>query len=334
MEEAKERHGCISVWLWFTIISNFGYAIYYAVSMFDAYSKAHCIILGLLSILATINLLGAIMLMMWNKCGFYILVISSILTTIINVGLLDTEPLYVILGLCAIIIWWGILQIRKNGKSAWCQMIDGLDYLHRRHLYQLFATIVAALFVLTSIAYVCTDGGYTSKDVIPLDDYKFYADPTADEVDDIEWKTFYGDSNSCSIEAPSDLRYAKLSEDQTLGLFCTDYDPFVVVVYETINSLKGVGVNTPEEYANVVVKLNRNVEGSSGYKKISEGAYGENSFLVVYNLTVDGTVIRINTLTTKTKSYFYYCQVYCVEKYADKSESTIMHMIDSFKALK
>lgn len=333
MDNLKERHGCVSAWLWLAIISNVGYVIYYIVSMFNAFTSTLTISFGLLSMLATLNALGAILLMLWNKCGFYLFVISSVIATIINLGMLNIEPLFLISGVIAIIVWWSILQIRKNGKSAWSLMVDGWDYSHRRHMYQLFAAVIAVLFVLTAIAYAQTDDGNSSLDAGTFDDKELYETPIIVD-DEVIWKTFYGDSNSCSIEAPNDMRYAELSEDQTLGLICTDYDPSVVVVYETISSMKNYGVNSAEDYANIIVKMNRNIDGSSGYKKISGGVYGDNSYLITYNITLDGTAFRINTLSVKTKNHFYYCQIYCIEQYADKLEPTIIHMIDSFKPLK
>lgn len=330
MNETKQRHGCVSAWLWIAIISNLGYAIYYAASMFDAYTRSMSLGLGLLSILATLNILGSILLMRWNKLGFYIFLVSSILTSIVNLGVLKTESYFGVSGIFAILIWWGILQIRKDGISTWRLLENGWDYKHCRHLYQLFGAIETVLLVLTIIAFSGNHDANPYESILPPEDSEQIEDSVAVE-DKIVWQTFSDKNNTCSIEAPNDFRAAELSVDQILGLMCTDYDPAVVVISETANSLKASGITTTKEYANVIVKMNRNVDGASGFNKISEKNYGENSYLIVYNLSIGGTQFRYCLLTSRTKNNFYYCLVYCLEEYAEKSQPTISHMLSSFK---
>ena len=334
MNESKERHGCVSAWLWIAIISNFGYGIYYAAAMFAAYTTSSMALgFGLLSILATLNVLGSILLMRWNKCGFYLFVVSSILAALVNLGILKLEPYFLITGLVAIIIWWGILQISKDGISAWNLLEDGWDYKHCRHLYQLFGVIIAILLVLTIIAFAGKQGENPYESITPSDDSELIADSVAVE-DDIVWQTYTDDNNTCSIEAPNDFHKAELNDDQILGLMCTDYDPAVIVISETASSLRGAGISNTKDYANVLVKMNRNVEGATGFNKISEEVYEEGSYLIVYNLSIDGTKFRYSLLASRTKANFYYCQVYCLEEYAEKLQPTISHMLNSFKALK
>jgi len=62
------------------------------------------------------------------------------------------SPVTAISSLFGIIIWWAILQIKKNGKSAWSQLESGWDYKHCRHIYQIFSITAIVLFVLTLIA--------------------------------------------------------------------------------------------------------------------------------------------------------------------------------------
>ena len=333
MNEGKERHGCVSVWLWIVIISNLVLGIYYAIMMFSAYTNTMSLGFGLLSILATLNVLGAILLLRWNKCGFYLFVVSSILAALVNIGVLDLRPTVMISGLFAILIWWGILQIKKNGISAWSHLEDGWDYIHCRHLYQLFGFIIGILLVLTIVAYTGDHEGNPYENIIPYDDSELVLDSEAVE-DEIVWQTFSDSNNMCSIEAPNDFHTATFNADQILGVMCTDYDPAALVVCETASSLKRAGISNIKDYANVLVKMNRNGEGATGFNKISEEDYGENSYLVVYSMYIDGTQFRYCLLTTKTKDNFYYCQVYCLEEYAEKLQPTISHMLSSFKALK
>jgi len=333
MNEAKERHGCVNAWLWIVIISNLGLGIYYATMMFSAYTNTMSLGFGLLSILATLNVLGAILLMRWNKYGFYLFVVSSVLAALVNIGVLSLEPVVLLSGLFAILIWWGILQIKKDGVSAWSLLEDGWDYKHCRHLYQLFGFIIGILLILTIVAYTGNHEGNPYEDILPSDDSELIVDSVAVD-DDIVWQTFSDNNNMCSIEAPNDFHTAELNADQILGIMCTDYDPAALVISETASSLKGAGISNTKDYANVLVKMNRNVEGATGFNKISEETYGENSYLIVYSMSIDGTQFRYSLLTSRTKANFYYCQVYCLEEYAEKLQPTISHMLSSFKALK
>lgn len=151
--ELKQRNGCISFWLWVTIIVNIAMIIYYAVTMFSAYSSEAALGLGLCSIFGAVNVLSAILLLRWNKIGFYMMVVSTILAIVVNICVLKMEPVAMIGSLFAIVIWWAILQMKNDGVSAWSQLQSGWDGKHCRHLYQLFAVIGIALFVLTLIAF-------------------------------------------------------------------------------------------------------------------------------------------------------------------------------------
>lgn len=330
MNERKERHGCVSAWLWLTVILNLIYAIYYAVMMFDAYTSSMSLGLGLLSILAAFNILGSILLMRWNKRGFYIFLVASILAAIVNLGVLEMGLSFVSSGVLGIFLWWGILQIRKNGVSAWKLMENSWDYKHCRHLYQFFGVIIGILLVLTIVAFSGNHAGNPYERILSSADDILVEDSVVVD-DEIVWHTFSDVNNTCSIEAPNDFRSAKLSDDQILGLICTDYDPAVVIISETVNSLKASEINTTKEYADVVVKMNKNVDGASGFNKVSENTYGDGSYLIVYNLSIGDTNIRYNLLTSKTKSNFYYCKVYCLEEYAVKLQPIISHMLSSFK---
>ena len=333
MSEGKERHGCVNAWLWIAIISNLGLGIYYATMMFSAYTNTMSLGFGLLSILTTLNVLGAILLMRWNKYGFYFFVVSSVLATLVNIGVLSLKPVVLLSGLFAILIWWGILQIKKDGVSAWSLLEDDWDYKHCRHLYQLFGFIIGILLILTIVAYTVNHEGNPYEGIIPPDDSGLVVDSVAVE-EEIVWQTFSDSNNMCSIEAPNDFHTAELNADQILGIMCTDYDPAALVISETASSLKDAGVSNTKDYANVLVKMNRNVEGAAGFNKISEEAYGENSYLIVYRMSIDGTQFRYSLLTSRTKANFYYCQVYCLEEYAEKLQPTISHMLSSFKAIK
>lgn len=171
----KQRNGCITAWLWVAIIANIGMAIFYAVSMFSAYSTEMALGFGICSILGLVNILGAILLMRWNKTGFYLFLVSSLITAIVSVFVLKMEAATAIGSLFAILIWWAILQAKKDGVSAWSQLESGWNYKHTRHIYQIFSITALILFVLTLIA-VGQDHNNPYEDI--LSDYETVEEDT------------------------------------------------------------------------------------------------------------------------------------------------------------
>lgn len=332
MNETKQRHGCVNAWLWLVIAANLACCGYYAIQMFSVWSNTMVWGFGLLSILALGNVLGAILLLRWNKCGFYLIIAGSIITAIVNLGILNLGVIVSMQGLFALLIWWGILQIKKDGVSVWKHMNGGWDYKHCRHLYQLFGIIAGGLLIAT-IAASTTN---TNTAGVSDDDYEDVVDTVAVEgvAEEITWKRFSDEGKNCSIEAPDDFRKATINEDQILGLMCSDLDPAVLVLKESSSDVKAAGINSPKEYADALVKINSNADGASNFKKIREKEYSANSYLIVYDLDIDGTKFRYNLLTTRTSSNFYYCMVYCLYEYSEKLEDTVNHMLDSFEANK
>lgn len=331
MNETKERHGCVNAWLWIIIISNLCLCCYYAIETVDGYWGY-----GLLSVLTLGNVLGAILLLRWNRYGFYLLIADAIISMIVNVSVMNIDFMSCISGILGLFIWYAFLQIKKNGVSAWKLMNDGWDYKHCRHLYQLFA-IVAGILLLSTIIMSNNKVPDISEDGDEYDVYSKDGEPqdsVAYDVDTITWKRYADDANYCSIEAPEDFRQAVLNEDQILGLICTDYDPAVIVVKESSDVVASLGINSPKEYAKTIVKVNRKIEGTSDYSKISEREYGANSYLIVYEIKISATKFRYHLLSTRTSSNFYYCTVFCLAEYSDKLQETIDRMLTSFNAEK
>ncbi len=122
----KERHGCVTTWLIFMIIANSITAILYLFAgdmisqNFPGEISTTTIIL--LGIMGNINIVFAILLLNWNKIGFWGFLVVSIAGLFINLslGLGIGQSL---LGLIGIIVLFGVLQIKKDNVSAW----DNLD---------------------------------------------------------------------------------------------------------------------------------------------------------------------------------------------------------------
>lgn len=189
MNDLKQRHGCVTFWLWLITLMNLGMALYYSVLMFEA-NASKILGFGLLSFLCVVNVLGGILLMRWNKLGFYMLLVTSIVAVMVNVGLFGLPSTTILSSLFAVLIWWAILQIRKNGVSAWKQMNGGWDYKHCRHLYQVFVGIIVFVFILTIIAVSSKHEGNPNEKIID-DNYNVELEDTVGESvlanDSVEW---------------------------------------------------------------------------------------------------------------------------------------------------
>lgn len=120
--ELKERHGCVTAWLTFMIITNSLTAILYLFlgdllvdNLPQGYSTEWLIPIGIVGLA---NLTFAIMLLQWRKWAFWAFAGSSVATLFMNLfaGLGFSSSIF---GLSGIIILYGILQIKKNGVAAW-----------------------------------------------------------------------------------------------------------------------------------------------------------------------------------------------------------------------
>ena len=333
MENYKERHGCVSAWLWIVIVANLCFCIYYFMTMLDSESSLS-FGYGLLSALSVSLILGAILLMRWSRCGFYLMMVASLLALVVNHFLLEIEVAYSIHGILGMLFWWAILQIRKNGVSAWKLMDTTWDYKHCRHLYQVFLGIVL-LIVLVSVFHSSNGGAVVDNQSKSYASIGSASKEISEESENnIEWNQFLADDKSCKIEAPADFRKAKLNDDQLFALICTDYDPAFVAFSEPLKNATAVGVSTSRQYAQVVVKNNRNAPGTEKYKKIAERQLSNGGYVICYDLTIDGTAFRYNLVAIKSKTAFYYGLIYCLEEYAGKVEPIMSHMVNSFQTMK
>ena len=147
-----ERHGCVTTWLWIVIVSNLCGSLYYVAEMLSGY-RYTAMGYGLLSACSLATALGGILLWKWYKCGFYlfagIAVISLITTDFLPV---DENPI-LLSSFLGILIWWTILQIRKNGQSAWSLLEDGWAYDKQPALFKSFFVVIGIVLFLSFLRY-------------------------------------------------------------------------------------------------------------------------------------------------------------------------------------
>jgi hypothetical protein len=109
----KQRHGCLTTWLVIFMIGN-------AAAMIIGLLADHSIGI-VLAFLGLINIGCVILLLTWNKIGFYGIVLTSIITFIINLYL-GGNIIEEIAGFFGLVILWGVLNRKINGVSGWENM--------------------------------------------------------------------------------------------------------------------------------------------------------------------------------------------------------------------
>lgn len=127
-EPCKERHTIVTLWLYFALVTN---AIMCLIDFFPkiAWGKDFpdsAIWMSVVSgVFGIVNIIAIVMLLNWKRIGFWLLVISSfaglVLTCVANIVLSVLTSSFP-WGVVGIFVWFGILQIRKNGKSCWEQL--------------------------------------------------------------------------------------------------------------------------------------------------------------------------------------------------------------------
>ena len=120
--ESKQRHGCVTAWLILMIIANSITAITY---LFMGDSVSHNLpnpipqpMMLVLAIVGIANLTFSVLLFKWKKWAFWAFAGTGLITLGINlsIGLGIGMSLF---GLAGAAILYGILQIKKDGITAW-----------------------------------------------------------------------------------------------------------------------------------------------------------------------------------------------------------------------
>lgn len=115
-----ERNAFVSIWLYFSIVANVLMSLinFFPKQAWGSNYPDDAIPLSIVcGVFGVINIIAIIMLLNWRKSGFLLLTISSIIG-----GLLAMLTSSFPVGLLGIVVWYFILQIKKDGKSCWEQL--------------------------------------------------------------------------------------------------------------------------------------------------------------------------------------------------------------------
>lgn len=118
-----ERHGCVTAWLILMLIANsITFLIYlYKILKGSSLSNVSSNTLIVLMIIGALNVIFSVMLLSWKKNAFYGVGMTAIVTFFVNVSI-GISPIMATIGLAGFAILYGILQIKKDGISAWDNM--------------------------------------------------------------------------------------------------------------------------------------------------------------------------------------------------------------------
>jgi len=125
MEEAsqnKKRHIIVTLFLILTILAD-AYGVYSSffgdeseiINNSDISSKAIMIIFGILGI---VDIFLITLILKWSKNAFWAICVTSIITFFINI-FTGVSLTFSLIGLFGLLLFFAILQIKYNQKSAW-----------------------------------------------------------------------------------------------------------------------------------------------------------------------------------------------------------------------
>ncbi len=116
--ESKERHGCVTAWLILMIIANSIIALTYLFTDNTTPQSPTNLTTLMLTTIGIANIIFAIMLLQWKKWAFWAFATTSLITLGVNISI-GISVGNALVGLIGIVILYGILQIKKDGITAW-----------------------------------------------------------------------------------------------------------------------------------------------------------------------------------------------------------------------
>ncbi len=128
----RKRHVFITCWLIWGIFVNAYFAYLYLFNADQALmnldnllpTDSQRLLIVMLGIMSSLNILFYILLIKWNKIGFYGIVVTGLSSIVINLYI-GYDLILSFFGLIGILILYSILQLKKNGVSAWQLLEEG-----------------------------------------------------------------------------------------------------------------------------------------------------------------------------------------------------------------
>lgn len=156
--ERGRRNWFVVLWIWLMIVLNAAVAVWTAAGLLpDAAVGSVSTLIRLSASVSLLYVFGAVQLWLRNKWGFSLIIIASAFSILISALLTDSDyPEYTfgqIIGIILnIIILYGILQIRKDGQSAWKQLESKWNKTVLKISLPVFAVLLAGVWLLPNSA--------------------------------------------------------------------------------------------------------------------------------------------------------------------------------------
>lgn len=117
--EPRGRHLFITIWLWFWTVINVLITVVYFLHLFFSIGTSEPLALRLLWLAISIAVVaGYVMLLKWNKSGYYVLGGVAVVNVIISL-LVNGPTVAAFTPVVGILVLYGILQIKKDGVEYW-----------------------------------------------------------------------------------------------------------------------------------------------------------------------------------------------------------------------
>lgn len=147
--QEKPRNWFVKIWIWTIILSNLALAVFYVDRVCGAWARIlQYRIIGLCCILAA---LGGWLMWKYMRIGYWLFAVVQTVSSITSLTIWNTDTPesgigYFVGNFFCLAVAFGILQIRKNGISAWVQMDNNLK--HNKMIVEFALAAFCALIMI------------------------------------------------------------------------------------------------------------------------------------------------------------------------------------------
>jgi hypothetical protein len=255
----------------------------------------------ILANLSVVNIFATILLLRRFKLGFYIIVISTFMTAILNM-FSGMGSISIVGGILSMAILYAILRLKKNGVQA-MKILKKTDHKRLQTLYIVFALIFCSSIVCSIVTSSEEVNQYSAND------------------NDDNLRTVTADDGSFSIDIPAMLTS---SNQSGFDIYYRNQDASfeVGVLKEYKNDVKSLSLYNLSSYANYVQK---NITGMTFAPSTTVQI---NNLSAIYYKMNDNTYCGSKAFVETNK--FYY-QIIVVAPCGNEADIQAKQIIYSFR---
>lgn len=210
LPQKRKRHWFVTIWLSFVLVCNVLMFLLLLLAIKELRSVDEKIMALGVGGVTLFNCLASSLLLRWNKTGFYLFWTAFVIELVLSIGLLVLGNVGVNVlitlaaGIVGIGIIYSILQLKKNGLSAWSQLTSGFGFFKNRALYVAFCVAVCgfiASFIINGMNFELAEEGTSSGEIIQKNESLIMIDDDVPEREKI--RSALHDSVSVIISSDS-----------------------------------------------------------------------------------------------------------------------------------